>query len=60
MSKFDEFAGAAGRLIRNVKQRASRELARSDEIVERAKTEATTRRRMMDAALKERRTKRGK
>lgn len=60
MGRFDAIASLAGRVIREVTQDARRNLARSDEVVQRAKAEARTRRGMMDAALRARRAKRGK
>lgn len=60
MGKFDGIASLAARIIRDARQQATRGLARSGTVVQRAKAEAVTRRGMMDAALREKRTKRGK
>lgn len=60
MGKFDGIAGLAGRFIRDLRQQAKQRAARTDATVQRVKAEAATRRGMMDAALRERRAKRGK
>ncbi|HET8996492.1 MAG TPA: hypothetical protein VFN42_07475 [Acetobacteraceae bacterium] len=60
MGKFDGIASLAARIIRSARQQATGGLARSGEVAQRVKAEAVTRRGMMDAALREKRAKRGK
>ena len=60
MSTIDRIAALAGRLARETAERARRGLARSDATLRRVKTEAGSRRAMMDKALREKQAKRGK